>query len=211
MSQRLPDLPNLGYLKKQAKDVLRVSRHRSPHWRLADAQHALARGYGFPSWPDLKLHIESVRRQRAGTMPAARVHPAAIIDHGGVRKGEPAASHRDASHPIAGTWAARPGPAGDVVVEFELADDVMMLTQIVVDSTGQQSAMKMAIHVDGRDHPVSFGDELVLQSRRTDARRIETVLKHHETIVSKGTYEVSADGQSLVVSTPDTVVVFKRV
>ena len=61
MSQRLPSIPNLDHLKKQAKDVLRLARHRRPRWRLADAQHAIARGYGFATWTDLKRHVEAIR------------------------------------------------------------------------------------------------------------------------------------------------------
>src|SRR5262245_62145772 len=72
MSQRLPALPNLDHLKKQAKDALRVSRHRFSRWRLADAQQAIARGYGFRSWPDLKLHVESVRQRQRGVPHAGR-------------------------------------------------------------------------------------------------------------------------------------------
>ena len=72
MTQRLPSLPNLGHLKKQAKDILRVSRQRSLSWRLADAQHALAHGYGFPSWLELKIHVESVRQQRGAGSSARR-------------------------------------------------------------------------------------------------------------------------------------------
>jgi hypothetical protein len=65
MSQHLPFRPNLDHLKKQAKDVLRVAQYRRPRWRLADALDAVARGYGFASWPTLKLHVESARRQPA--------------------------------------------------------------------------------------------------------------------------------------------------
>ena len=54
-------------------------------------------------------------------------------------------------------------------------------------------------------------ERLDLRARWTDVRTIETIVKHGENIVSKGTYEVSADGQSLVVSTTEQRVVFKRV
>jgi hypothetical protein len=121
---------------------------------------------------------------------------------------------------MVGTWATRPtagsedhyqAPIGDAVVEFELTDDIVTLTQIAVDPAGRESAMKMAIHVDGQDHPVQFGNEFVLRARWTDVRTLETIVKHGENIVSKVTYEVSADGQSLVVSTTEQRVVFKRV
>jgi hypothetical protein len=31
--------------------------------QLADAQHLLAREYGFPSWPRLKTHVESLAKE----------------------------------------------------------------------------------------------------------------------------------------------------
>jgi ATP-dependent Clp protease ATP-binding subunit ClpC len=40
--------------------LLRRLRQDDPRTTLVDAQHALAREYGFPSWPKLKAHVESV-------------------------------------------------------------------------------------------------------------------------------------------------------
>ena len=80
---RLPDRPNLDHLKKQAKDLMRRYRDRSPEaiaqlrlvlpaaagrtddeiaalgLRLHDAQSCVARGYGFVSWSDLKQYVEA--------------------------------------------------------------------------------------------------------------------------------------------------------
>jgi ankyrin repeat protein len=55
MSRQLPEKPNLGFLKKQAKALLRGM----PQRKLADAQHALAKDYGFPAWAKLKAHVEA--------------------------------------------------------------------------------------------------------------------------------------------------------
>src|SRR5262245_17851180 len=60
MSRDLPDQPNLDHLKKQAKALLRQLREQDPHATLADALHAVAREYAFPSWPKLKAHIEAL-------------------------------------------------------------------------------------------------------------------------------------------------------
>ncbi|HKW77288.1 MAG TPA: ankyrin repeat domain-containing protein [Terriglobales bacterium] len=81
-AKRLPAHPNLDHLKHQAKDLLKAQAMREPaaaqrirefhprfraatdteifnaHLRLSDAQLAIAREYGFPSWPRLKRHIE---------------------------------------------------------------------------------------------------------------------------------------------------------
>ena len=61
MSRNLPARPNLEFLKKEAKSLLDVLLQRDGAAQLADAQHALARDYGFASWPKLKAHVESVR------------------------------------------------------------------------------------------------------------------------------------------------------
>jgi hypothetical protein len=98
-----------------------------------------------------------------------------------------------------------------MMVEFELADSTVTLTQIVVDPEGRQSATKTAVQADGQDHPVPLGHELVLQATWTNIRTLEMIFKHADAIVSKWKYEVSLDGQSLLVSTTEQVVIFERV
>ena len=71
----LPDRPSLQQLRKQAKDLLhathageagaeaRVRIGQSDHGArltLARAQLAIAREYGFPSWPALVRHVEAI-------------------------------------------------------------------------------------------------------------------------------------------------------
>ncbi len=67
MTRQLPQNPNLGYLKKQAKELLRATRQG----KLADAQHALARDYGFASWAKLKSHVEAQGLSPADALKAA--------------------------------------------------------------------------------------------------------------------------------------------
>src|SRR5688572_21593963 len=85
MSRNLPARPNLEFLKKEAKSLLDVLLQRDPAAQLADAQHALARDYGFASWPKLKAHVES----------AAAAHEPA-----------PRSAEREGGHPFAGRWIA---------------------------------------------------------------------------------------------------------
>ena len=80
--RRLPSNPNLDHLKYQAKDLLKEHTAHTPgaaqrirefhphfgrgtdaeifgaHLSLSDAQLAIAREYGFPSWARLKAHVE---------------------------------------------------------------------------------------------------------------------------------------------------------
>jgi ankyrin repeat protein len=52
----LPDRPNLRHLKDQARDLVKAGTAAS----ITDAQFRIARRYGFPSWPKLKAHVESL-------------------------------------------------------------------------------------------------------------------------------------------------------
>ena len=58
MAQALPARPNLDWLRKTAKDYLRELRAQDPNRKLADAQFAVARQYGFSSWRALKAHVD---------------------------------------------------------------------------------------------------------------------------------------------------------
>jgi hypothetical protein len=54
----LPPRPSLEQLRKQAKERLATL----PQAKLADAQFALARDYGFESWPKLLRHVDALAR-----------------------------------------------------------------------------------------------------------------------------------------------------
>jgi ankyrin repeat protein len=56
----LPDNPNLDWLRKQARRHLAGLREADPAAKLADAQFAMARRYGFSSWRALKAHADSL-------------------------------------------------------------------------------------------------------------------------------------------------------
>ncbi|HEX2902486.1 MAG TPA: ankyrin repeat domain-containing protein [Jatrophihabitans sp.] len=82
----LPARPNLDQLRRQAKDALRAARAGSaslPSHTLAQAQLAIAREYGFSSWPKLKLEVQ--RRAALDSRDPRRVaafiagHPAFVL------------------------------------------------------------------------------------------------------------------------------------
>lgn len=75
--RRLPDRPDLGYLRKKAKRLRRQVGTGAPRalelvnefhprppdeFKLADAQLVIARRYGFGSWPKLVEHVDVVER-----------------------------------------------------------------------------------------------------------------------------------------------------
>ena len=56
----LPENPNLGWLRKEAKRYLADLRQTIPDAKLTDAQLHVARTYGFQSWRALKTHVDSM-------------------------------------------------------------------------------------------------------------------------------------------------------
>jgi Ankyrin repeat len=78
MSRTLPEKPNLEFLRKQAKELLRTT----GLGKLADAQHALAKEYGFATWASLRSHVIT-----AGLSPAEALKVAVCdSDAGRVRE-----------------------------------------------------------------------------------------------------------------------------
>lgn len=67
MPRELPEKPNLQYLKKEAKRLLRGM----PQARLADAQHVLAKEYGFATWAKLKSRAEAISLTPSEALKAA--------------------------------------------------------------------------------------------------------------------------------------------
>jgi ankyrin repeat protein len=61
MSQALPARPNLDWLRKTAKQELHELRKTNPDAKLAGAQLALARQYGFRSWRALKAEVDRLQ------------------------------------------------------------------------------------------------------------------------------------------------------
>jgi hypothetical protein len=73
---QLPDRPDLAQLRRQARELQRAAadgdagalrrvRRVSEKTTLSTAQLAIAREYGFPSWPKLKDEVQGAERRRA--------------------------------------------------------------------------------------------------------------------------------------------------
>ena len=63
-SHELPARANLEHLRNEAKQRLKELRGQDPAARLADAQLAVARDYGFASWRKLKSYVEMIHHYR---------------------------------------------------------------------------------------------------------------------------------------------------
>ena len=62
MPQDLPARASLEWLKKTAKQQLKLRREADPAAKLADVQRDLARAYGFASWRKLKDHVDGLAK-----------------------------------------------------------------------------------------------------------------------------------------------------
>lgn len=85
MSTFLPPVPSIEHLKKQAKDLLKAFRRNDPKVtetfatlqlksapKLADAQHLIAKKYGFQTWAELKLHAAATAQISDDVIQEAR-------------------------------------------------------------------------------------------------------------------------------------------
>jgi hypothetical protein len=188
MSRQLPTRPDLEHLKKQAKDLLEQLQQTNPAAQLADAQHSIAREYGFASWPKLKAHVES-QRLRAG-----------------------AASSLD------GRWTAdptrsKPHPANPwrtATIVFEVDGDDIRITDIVVDASGREERHVNTIRADGVERMSDTGNDYSVVARWRDEHSLETVGKKDGQVVGSATYQVSDDGGTLTISAEQQLVVLSR-
>lgn len=179
MSRPLPTRPNLEHLKKQAKELLDDLQRQNPDAQLADALHAIAREYGFASWPKLKVAVEE-------SLPAS-------------------ASERN---PFVGVWTADVSqstrhPANQfqrATLRFAVDGDTVTITDVVVNAAGQEDRGTNTILVDGVERGADDGGGYALVAHWRSPRIIETIARKNGAIVGRGTYEVSADGRTLTVS-----------
>jgi ankyrin repeat protein len=72
-ANKLPPRPNLEHLKNEAKQRLKNLRAQNPAARLAEAQLLVARSYGFPSWRNLKSHVDAMNDSAHQLVDAVRL------------------------------------------------------------------------------------------------------------------------------------------
>ena len=190
MSRQLPPRPNLEHLRKQAKDLLDRPQQQDASRCLADAQHTLAREYGFASWPQLKAHVESVSRTASEmTSPFT-----------GCWKANLSKSHR---HPV--------NPFQSAIVEFEVSADTVLITDTVVDASGREERRVNTIHVDGCEHPSEHGNGYTLLASWRGSHTFKIIARKDGQTVGSGTYRVSDDGKTLTVEGDQLSIVFDRI
>jgi hypothetical protein len=183
MSRSLPERPNLDHLKHQAKDLLRELQTRAPDTQLADALHALAREYGFRTWPELKEHVTALPR----------------------------------ISPFAGRWTANVAksqrhPANQfelATIEFAVTGTLVTMTSCFLAPWGKEERSTITIEADGVPHAKS-GDRLSVMARWRGAHRLEAFALRDGEEDGAVTYEVSADGTTLTITSSEQVIVLER-
>jgi hypothetical protein len=78
-TRALPERASLEHLKNEAKQRLKALRRQSPQAKLATAQRALAREYGFASWRQLKAHVDQLDPTRRERKQAGTYIPEAVV------------------------------------------------------------------------------------------------------------------------------------
>jgi ankyrin repeat protein len=132
MARSLPARASLEWLKKTAKQKLRAT----PGAKLADAQRALARDYGFASWRALKAYVE---RPVAEAVVAAFLRAVGDGETGKVRAAlaaAPALANAIGPHPY---WGGRPQPL-HVAIETKRRDMFDLLIAAGADVNGRNEA-----------------------------------------------------------------------
>jgi ankyrin repeat protein len=138
---RLPARPDLEWLRKRAKAMLAELRRARPDTRLAEAQRAVARRYGFASWRALKAHVDDVRARAAAPEPLPEDTVARFLrvvgsgDRDGVAamlRDAPALVNAVGPHPF---WGGRPQPL-HVAIETKRFEMVQLLLRAGADVNG---------------------------------------------------------------------------
>jgi hypothetical protein len=179
MCQVLPVQPSLEHLKNQAKDRLAELQRENPAAQLADAQHAIARDYGFASWPKLKAHVDAL-------LPA---------------------THAALESPLTGTWVvnvpkSKRNPANlfqSARIEIAVTADAVTFDQLIVEESGQTQQGKQTLRVDGAAHPIGASG-YAISATWLSANVLETQATKDGQPAGAGRYEVSDDGGTLIVT-----------
>ena len=190
MSRQLPPRPNLEYLRKQAKELLEDVQRQDPSAQLADAQHALAREYGFASWPALRASVED--------RLAAFAHGARLF--AGAWKADIVRSQR---HPANQFQSA--------TIVFEVDGENLRMSDLVLDEVGREERHVNTIRPDGRERAAEPRRSYSVRASWRDPYTLETVGLKDGQPIGGAIYAVSADGRTLTISADQQLIVLERV
>jgi hypothetical protein len=190
MSRDLPARPSLDHLKKQAKELLQTLKLQNPDVQLADAQHALAREYGYASWPRLKAHVEGER--------------AAVNRFVGKWTADVS---RSKLHPLNRLRAASLG--------FDIQGADVTIDYVMVDESGRTDRGLNTFTADGHERPSLHREGFIMRASWLSSHCLEAVVSQKGEFEGRVEYVVSPDGSTLTLSASwrggvDQVSVFTR-
>ena len=190
MSRQLPPRPNLEHLRKQARERLEQLQQQDRSAQLADAQHALAREYGFASWPALKAGVED---RLAAFVQGTRLFAGAWTADLAKSQRHPANQFQSAT------------------IVFDVDGDDLRMSDLVVDEAGREEPHVNTIRADGRARVAEPRRGYTVRARWRDPYTLETVGLKDGQPIGGATYAVSPDGRTLTISAEQQLIVLERV
>lgn len=190
MSRQLPPRPHLEHLKKQAKELLEHLQQQDPSMQLADAQHVLAREYGFESWPALKMNVEGL----------LATYGQAAMSFAGTWRADASKSQR---HPL--------NPFRSAIIVFEVDGHNLRMSDVVIDEAGREERHVNTIRVDGRERTAEPRRGYNVRASWRDVYTLETIGLKDGQPIGGATYVVSPDGQTLTITADQQLIVLQRV
>jgi ankyrin repeat protein len=186
MSQALPARPNLDWLRKTAKQQLHELRKDNPGAKLAAAQLALARQYGFRSWRALRAEVDRLAALASSgeQATAALLRAVGIGQIGTVRAmlaAAPELINAIGPHPF---WGGRPQPL-HVSIETKRRDmfDLLLASGADINGSNEQyeywSPLMLTFHWDQPDM------RRVLLDRGARVGLIEAMLMEDDALVEQ--------------------------
>ena len=83
-------------------------------------------------------------------------------------------------------------------LRFEVSGNTVSLTQAGVNMSGKDESSTLTLVADGKEHPVAQAPGVVVISKWIGQHTLETIGKRGDAVLGRGTYEVAADGQTLI-------------
>ena len=83
-------------------------------------------------------------------------------------------------------------------LRFEVSGNTVSLTQAGVNMSGKDESSTLTLVADGKEHPVAQAPGVVVISKWIGQHILETIGKRGEAVLGRGSYEVAADGQTLI-------------
>jgi len=150
-----------------------------------ELQHAVAREYGFSSWPTLHAHVTGVVRDQT-THPLTGTWTwdadgSSIVD-------EDAPRH--------------------VTLSIDIGGDIVTIADVTVDGSGREQRNVNTIHPDGKERPQPHG--YAIAATWVNARVLEAVGTKDGRLEGRVRYEASDDGTSLTLSANERVIRLRR-